>query len=45
MYDRFSEIKFWSNERNTEYTMLHLCFSEVIILRKIQVKMKSFAPP
>ena len=44
MYDRFSGIKFWSSERNTEYMMSHLCFNEVIILRKIHVKMESFAP-
>ena len=28
MYDRFSGIKFWSSERNTENTMLHLYFNE-----------------
>ena len=29
MYDRFwSLIKFWSSERNTENTMLHLYFNE-----------------
>ena len=28
MYDRFSGIKFWSSERNTENTMSHLYFNE-----------------
>ena len=28
MYDRFSGIKFWSSERNTENTMTHLCSNE-----------------
>ena len=28
MYDRFSGIKFSSNERNTENTMSHLHFDE-----------------
>ena len=28
MYDRFSEIKFCSSERNTENTMSHLYFNE-----------------
>ena len=47
MYDLFSGIKFWSSERNTENTISHLYFNEImmIILRKIHVKMKSFAPP
>ena len=47
MCDLFSGIKFWSSERNTENTISHLYFNEImmIILRKIHVKMKSFAPP
>ena len=28
MYDRFSGIKFWSSERNTENTFSHLYFNE-----------------
>ena len=28
MYDRFSGIKFWFRERNTENTMSHLYFNE-----------------
>ena len=28
MYDRFSGLKFWSRERNTEKTMSHLYFNE-----------------
>ena len=28
MYDRFSGIKFWSSERNTENTMSNLYFNE-----------------
>ena len=28
MYDRFSGIKFWSGEWNTENTMSHLHFNE-----------------
>ena len=28
MYDRFSGIKFWSSERNTENTMSHLYSNE-----------------
>ena len=28
MYDRFSGIKFWSSERNTENMISNLCFNE-----------------
>ena len=28
MYDRFSGIKFWFSDRNTENTMSHLYFKE-----------------
>ena len=28
MYDRFSGIKFWSSERNTENTMSNVYFTE-----------------
>ena len=28
MYDRFSGIKFWSSERNTENMISHLYFNE-----------------
>ena len=46
MYDRFSGIKFWSSERNTENTMLHLYFNEKSdYSEEIHVKTKSFAPP
>ena len=39
MYDRFSGIKFWYSERNTENTMLHyILMKKVIIIRKIHVK-------
>ena len=48
MYDRFSGIKFWSGEWNTENKMSHLCFNEKSDYFKdicvIYVKMKSFAP-
>ena len=45
MDDRFSVIKFWSSERNTENTMSCLYLNqESDILRKMHVKMKSFAP-
>ena len=45
MYDRFSGITFWSNERNTENSFSHLYFNEETdYLRKIHAE-KSFAPP
>ena len=28
MYDRFSGVKFWSSDRNTENKMSHLYFNE-----------------
>ena len=45
-YDRFSGfIKFWFSKRNTEITMSNLYLIEkVIILKKIQVTMKTLAP-
>ena len=46
MYDRFSGIKFWSSERNTENAMSHLYFNaESDYFKENIVKMKSFAPP
>ena len=40
MYDRFSGIKSWSSERNIENAM-----SDLYLMKKIHVEMKSFAPP
>ena len=41
-----SFIKFWSSERNTENMLSHLYpMKKMIILKKIQVTMKTFATP